>query len=339
MNLFKNFDWSAKSIAKAAGVILIGFVALALAVSLISFSIRTIFQPYSDGYDYGGMGGGGYAEMAYDKSMTNQLGIIPPEPGPDGEFVDTDAESFEVRDYSVNYQPNSKDKICSTVSALKTDAEIIFENASESDRSCNYRFKVLRAREAEILALLAELDPEDINNNVYTIQRTIQDNESRVEILKKQLAEKEAALNEAQSSYTELQQLATRKQDIENLTKLIDLKINTIDRLAQERIQINQQLDQMASEQARQLERLKYTTFSVSVYEDRIVDFEQIVESWKIELKIFVQTINEVIQAVSITLATYALRAVEALIYLLLAVIFLRVVWALGRRVWYFKRD
>jgi len=337
MNPFQNFDWSLKSIGKVAGAVLLGFVGLSLVAMLISFSLRTVMQPFTGGY--GGYGGGYTESVMMDSSarVTNKMGIIPPILY--DEAVDSEAEDYEVRDYSTNYRPQDKTEICDGIAALKSDDEIIFENTSESDSSCNYRFKVLREREDEILAILKNYSPDDVNINVYTIQRTIQDNESRVDILKAQLTEKEAALTEAQESYTELQALATRQRDIESLTKLIDLKITTIDRLAQEKIQLNEQLDQMASEQARQLERIKYTSFNVSVWEDKIINSKQIIESWKNELKNVVSSINEVLQGLTVGLVPVILYTVLAVVYFLLAVLVLRGVWGMVKKIWSWKRD
>jgi len=339
MNPFQNFDWSLKSIGKVAGAILLGFVGLSLVAMLISFSIRTVIEPLANNQYRGGYGGSNADSMMMEDASfaTNKMGIIPPIPRDEG--VDEHAEDFEVRDYSVNYRPTDKVEICDGIAALKTNAEIIFENANESESGCNYTFKVLREREGEILALLKKYDPKDVNINVYTIQRTIQDNESRVDILRQQLTEKEAALNEAQASYTELQVLATRQRDVENLTKLIDLKINTIDRLAQEKISLNQQLDQMASEQARQLERIKYTSFNVSIWEDKILNLREITDSWKQELQRTVSSINDVVQKLTIGLIPVILSVMLAVVYFLIAVIVLRGVWGMAKRIWNWKRD
>lgn len=337
MNLISSFDWSAKSIAKALGLVALGAVVLGVVISMLMLPFRLIAQPFTGGY------GGGYPEYAesaayddYAIRATNKLGIIPPIEPEEG--IDGDAEAYEVEDYSANFRPNDKTEICATVSDLKADEEIVFESANESDRSCSYRFRVPRERADEVVALLEELDPEDLSVSVYTIQRTIQDNESRVDILKAKLAEKEAALTEAQVSYDELTEMATRARDVENLTKLIDLKINTIDRLADERLNLTRELDQMAAEQQRQLTRIATTGFSVSVYEDRIVDWGDLGDEWERAVQQFVADVNGLLQAVSIGLLTWLLRAGLAVVYLLVLVGLARLVWSAGKRVWMWRK-
>ncbi len=329
MNFFQDFDWSAKSIAKVIGAVLLGFVGLAVVAMLVSFSIRTIVEPFnSPRY------GGGFAES----SVQFDKGIGIPPPFPDG-AVDQDAEQYEVQDYSVSYSPNDKTEICTTVAALKSREDVIFENASESDRNCNYTFKVLKEKAAEILALLEEFDPENVNSNVYTIQRTIEGLTDELDILNKKLVGIEGTLTEAQTSYDELTKLATRKQDVESLTRLIELKLNTIERLANERRDIAAQIESYERSKAEQLERIKYTNFSVSVYEDRLIDWKQIGDSWRYEIQYFFTSINEVVQGVTVQLATFVLRAVQAIVYIILAVVLLKLVWLMARKVWRYRRD
>ena len=64
MNLFKNFDWSARSIAKIAAVFLVGVLALGIAAAVLMFVFRTVISPFTS--SVGGMGGG-YYDYATDE--------------------------------------------------------------------------------------------------------------------------------------------------------------------------------------------------------------------------------------------------------------------------------
>ncbi len=331
MNFFQNFDWSTKSIAKVIGVALLGFIGLAVVAMLVSFSIRTIVEPFA-GPRYGG-------DYAKTSLLDNGIGIPPPLPPFPGGAIDQNAEDYEVQDYSVNYRPNDKTEICTTIAALKSREDVIFENANESNRSCNYTFKVLKEKAAAILTLLEEFNPENTNSNVYTIQRTIEGLTDELDILNQKLTGIETTLAEAQTSYDELTKLATRKQDIESLTKLIELKLNTIERLANERRQIAAQIESYERNKTQQLERIKYTQFSVSVYENRLIDWQQIADSWKSEIQSFFTSINDFFQGVTLLLVIYTLRAVQAIVYIVLAVILLKAVWLMARKVWRYRRD
>lgn len=327
MNFFTNFDWSAKSFAKLAGGVLLGFVGLALVAMLISFSLRTVLEPfYGQSYtkDY-------YGDTAYPESVRS-LGGVPPMPG--GEYVAEDAESYEVSEYSADFRPRRKDKVCDAVAELKSRTDIIFEQSSSSDESCRYRFKVKKALTDEILTLLDELGAEDISANTYTIQRAVEGLADELTILQRKLDGIEATLTQAQSDYDELTRLATRKQDVESLTKLIDLKLNTIERLADERRQTADHISRLTKARAEQLQSIEYTTFSVSVVEERFIYWQQIADSWRYEIRTFITTFNDLLQSLTVTLVTYLLRVIQALIYFALSVAVLKLVWIIARRIW-----
>src|SRR3989339_566326 len=54
---------------------------------------------------------------------------------------------------------------------LKPREDVIFENASEYEKNCNYSFKVKRDSVKEILSIIESLDPKELNENTYTIKR------------------------------------------------------------------------------------------------------------------------------------------------------------------------
>lgn len=333
MTFLQNFDWSGKSILKALGILLAGAVTVSIAVALISFAVRTVFD--FDSYDRsykGGYGGGGFAESTANFVFEpRSIGI--PMPPRDG-YVDEQAEEYEVQDYNVSYRTHDKTRVCTAIAGLKPREDIIFERANESDRNCDYSFKVPKEKAEEILTLLEELDPEYLNASTYTIQRAVEGLTDELSILQNKLTEIEMVLAEAQQSYSELTKLATRKQDVESLTKLIELKLNTIERLSNERRSINEQIERLAKQKNEQLERIKYVNFSVSVYEDPFVDWKRIGDSWKNEIQYFVTNFNDMLQSVTVGLVTFALRAVQGLVYLFLGLLLLKFAWLIGKRVW-----
>ena len=346
-NPFSHFDWSLKSIGKVLGAVVAAVVGLALVAMIISFAIRTVATPftrgvYSDMDDFGmamdssiayqkGIGGGGVYE---ERAFTNN---ILPIPAPDGGFVDADAEDYEVQSYNAYFEVGNKDKICQAVFALKSDKDIVFENANESDRSCNYTFKVIKERTEEILQIIEDLDPDELSSNTYTIQKTITGLTDYLTVLNQKLESIEETIADAQKSYDELVKLATQKRDTESLTKLIDLKLNTIERLTNERLNINQQIESVERDRAEQVQRLEYTNFNVNVYEEKLIDWKEIGENWKWELRNFIDNVNDVVQWVSIKLVSFVLYAVSSLLYLAIAFGFLKLTWILGKKVWLWK--
>lgn len=338
-NPFQNFDWSLKSIAKVFAAFLLGVVALALVAGIISFAFRTIVSPFT-GNNYAG----GFAETAMmDASYSKSLGlgssnIMPPIPSPEGGVVDATAEDYEVKTYSANYQPNDKTKICATILGLKSDSEIVFSNSSENDTSCYFTFEIPNARAEEIVTLLKGLNPEDLNSNIYTIQKSVEGTSDQLAILTQKLEQTEATLSEAQAAYADLMKLATSSRDITNLTQLITLKISAIEQLAQTRISINQEIEQVQRNRADLLRQIANTTFNVSVYEQKFIDWKQIGDSWKQAIRDFVSNVTDLTQFISIRLVSFTLYAAAAIVYLAIVFAFLKVLWLIGKKVWQFER-
>lgn len=339
MKFLKNFDWSAKSIAKVIGVVLLGIIALAIAVSLIGFSIKTIFgvsQP-----DYYGKGGGFAPTMDmamesayYDEDVAamvrSNMAIAP---APDFS-TGVDAEDFEVTTYSSTIETRKLDKTCNKIASLKSKDYVIFEDSNKNDDSCYYRFKVEKDKAAEIVKIIEDLDPEILNVNVQSIKGMIEGVESELDILKKKLTSIEETLEDAQDAYDEITVLATRQQDAETLANIIDSKLDLIERLTNQKLQVKTQIDRYNKTMADQLDRLNFTFFNINVYEDLIFDWEQIKDSWKYEAKEVVRNVNEVLQGISIGLITFLTRVAQGILYLFIAVFLLKMVWIGLKKIW-----
>jgi hypothetical protein len=337
-NLFHDFDWSLKSFGKIFGVFILGVVGLAIVAGIVSFALRTVISPFTGSGNYGG----GYAEMAMDSSYSakslslSSRNILPPIIK-EGGIVDATAEDYEIKSYSANYQPNNKTEICATILDLKADREIVFSSSNESERGCNFTFEVPNARAEEVLAILKNLKPEDLNANIYTIQKSVERTSDQLDILTQKLAQTESTLSEAQKAYEDLMKLATNSRDVENLTQLITLKIDAIEQLAQTRISTNQQIQQVQNSRAEQLRQIANTTFSVSVYEQKFIDWKNIANDWKNEIRNFVDNLNGLTQFVTVKLVSFLLYSAAAILYIGVAFGFLKLVWFVGRRIWKFS--
>lgn len=344
MNIFKNFDWSAKSIAKVIGLVILGIIALTVVISLISFSIKTIFGTtnYNQrmGYDYDyameesmPMGKGG---AFYDGAISSSY-YMPPIPEP-GYSTGDDAEEYEVKEYYGMVKTRKLDKTCETIYELKSKDYVIFESSDKDKEYCNYSFKVKKEYGDEIVALIESLDPETFNASVQSIKGTVEGYDNELDILSKKLESIEETLEEAQDAYDDITVLATRQNDAETLASIIDSKLNLIEKLTNERLSIKERIDRYNNSKADQLDRLNYTFFSINVYKDIIFDWEDIKDSWKYETKQLVRNVNEVFQGISIHLATYLVRFAQVVIYIFISVFLLKFVWLGVRYAWAGKK-
>lgn len=338
---FKSFDWSFKSIAKILGLVAVGIIVFGMALSLIAFAFRTMFMGESSSYDRNYYNGGMMNEMATSdstsiQSLSKQV-VIPPTPGTEPTSGDT-AEDLEIREHNGTIKTRKLDETCGTISELKALDYVVFENANEGKTSCYYSFKVKIEKENEILAKIKALNPESFDTQIYTIKKIVDDYDSELDILQKKLASIETTLADAQKTYDDLQVLATDKEDIESLAKIIDSKLNLINTLTQQRIEIRTEIDQFNKAKSEQLDRLNYAYFNLNIYEDLYFDFEAIKNSWKYEIKDFVNNFNELLQGISIQLARYVLNFIVGTIYFLISMGMLKIVWLFTKKIWVKKK-
>lgn len=340
MNIFKNFDWSFKSIAKVIGMVILGIIALTVVISLISFSVKTIFGTASyknyNEYDYVMEKGAVGYDMARTSSMMPQI-AMPPIPEPEY-TTGKDAEEYEVKEYYGTIKTRKLDDTCAVISDLKIRKDVIFESSDKNKESCSYRFKVEKEITNEIVEIIEKLKPENFNASVQTIKGTIERYDDELDILNKKLTSIEETLEMAQSSYDEISRLATRQQDAETLAKIIDSKLNLIEKLSNERLNVKERIDRFNQNKADQLDRLNYTFFNINIYKDLIFDWKEIKDSWKYETKQLVRNVNEVFQGISLHLATYLVRFVQVVIYIFISLFLLKFVWIGIKRVWKGKK-
>ncbi len=252
----------------------------------------------------------------------------------DGYTNGNDAEAFEVKNYNARIETRDLDRDCDAVRALKTRTDVIFENASEYDRGCNFTFKVVKGSVEAILSLIKDLDPKELGENTYTIKREVEDYTSEIQIYENKLASLDATLANALASYENITELATRSGDVESLAKIIDSKLMLIERLTAARIDTQNQLDYIARAKADALDRLEYTYFSVNVYESKYADGEALKNSWKMAVQQFVQTINQFAQEMSIGLVVLILFILRFALYGALLLIALKFGWKYVTKVW-----
>jgi hypothetical protein len=333
MQFPNNLNLKPANVLKIAGLALVAIIIIVLAFRLIG----SLFKTSSS--QTGGQSLSSRGEIAYDKTEEMALSIrnvASPAVAPtqNNAVKGDDAEEFEVTEYNATIETRDKDKNCALVAGLKAQADIIFENASEHDRGCNYTFKVKKNKVNEVLLIIKNLKPQELLENVYTIKQVVNDYTSETEILTKKLASIDETLNKAVSAYDNVTVLATRVQDVESLAKIIDSKINIIERLTQERININSQLERIERVKAEQLDRLEYTYFQISIFENKFIDGENLRASWKAAVKEFVRDINQVIQDISINLVALLFYVLQYVIYFLILLVIVKYGWRVVKYIW-----
>lgn len=347
MEFLKKFEFTPIHVLKAAGLLLVALVVLTVIVRLFDAPVRSVFQAVdhatisSHSASFTGKGVM-HVRDAIEESVAygrgdgmalslNNIGIPAPVPGG---TVGGNAEEFEVTEYHASIETRNRERTCREVSQLKAREYVVFERANEYDRGCNYTFKVEHDRVAEVLTIIEALHPRDLSENTYTIKREIDDFTSETEILERKLASIDETLTNALAAYDEVTVLATRTQDVESLAKIIDSRINVIERLTQERISITAQLERLTRAKNEQLDRLEYTYFHVDVYERTLVDGEQLADSWKEAVEMFVRDINDFVQNITINLLALLFVAAQYVLYFFILLFVVKYLYRAAKYIW-----
>ena len=244
------------------------------------------------------------------------------------------AENYEVTDYNATIETRNLKRDCSLIQDLKAKDYVIFESANIAERSCNFSFKVNKDNVGEVLGVIKSLNPRDLSENIQTIKKQIEDFTSQEEILKNKQASIEETLKNAVSAYDEITIIATKTNNADSLAKVIESKVNIIERLTIERININAELDRLGQSKAEQLERLKYINFNVYIYENKIVDGQQFKDFWKSSVKQFVVNANQLLNDLSLGLVALILALLKYLVYIFLIIIVGKFCWKLAVKIW-----
>ncbi len=372
MHFFKQFNPTPMNIAKLAAVLAAALVLLALAAQLFAPNLPLSFAPGMAGVQTNGMGGGsdasypsemgisyssdnanggyGYASakpmapsMDYDEgaslSYRNVMSIkstnpsMPPSPSYGG-TTGANAEEFEVTEYSATIETRNRQETCNAFTELKAKTYVIFESSNAYDQGCSFSFKVAQASVPEVLTWLKALDPKYLNENTYTIKRQLDDFTSEEEILKKKLTEIDSTLSSATAAYGEVTRLATQTRDAASLAQIIQSRIQIIQQLTQERLNVNEQLDRLSRAKADQLDHLEYTYFRVDVSENKYIDTAYLGESWKQALRDVVRVINEAVQGMTVNLLALFFIVLQWSLYALILLVIAKYGWNIARKIW-----
>ncbi len=350
MKFPNSFDLKPTKILKIAGLASIVIVIIILVFRLItpffnSVSLKTDnkIAPVYDNIFSAEEVYNESSKIAYDKDdddddeiglSIQNIAMSSPSPVNISGSMGGDAEEFEVTEYSANIETRSLENTCNAVIGLKSRDDVIFENSNEYEKGCNYNFKVKHDSVKKILAIIKGLNPRELNENTYTIKRLIDDYTSETEILEKKMSSIEETLAIAVNAYDDITKIAIRTQDVESLAKIIDSKVKIIERLTQERININAQLERLERAKAEQLDRLEYTYFNVYIFENKFIDGQNLKDSWKVAVKSFVYDINKVVQGITINLTALLFLTLQYLIYLFIILIIVKYCWKITKIIW-----
>lgn len=272
--------------------------------------------------------------MGAPDMMPGKMAYPSPMPPYGGTTVGSNAEEYEVTEYSASIEARNKSEICGKIVELKGRSEVIFENASEYRTGCSYIFKVEQAKKDEILNVIKGLGPKELTDSTYTIKQQLTDIESEQNILAKKLQSLDETLTSALASYNELTQIAQSAGEPQALARVIESKLDMIERLTNQKLETSAELDRLTRAKAENEDRLKYARFSVSVYESKYVDGQLLKDSWKMALQKFVMCVNKALQAATIGFIGFLVMLLPYALYFVVILLVVKYGWRFTRDIW-----
>ncbi len=291
------------------------------------FSEPEMLLQYADESTRGVTGG----TAVRGKAISPSIGIMPPMPI---EPAGKDAENYETREYTARFERSNITPLCEEFEGLKPLEYVVFSNANKSDTYCNYTFKVEVAKEDEIISLIKSLGPKEFNASTFTLERNITSNKKEIEILEKKLKMLNSLLESAQEKYNKLR----NSGDTNALVQAINNEINLIERITNQKLSVQAQIDRLTNSTGVQEERIDYSQFNISVQQRKLVDLTNIGEDWARAFERFISNISVAVQDLTIGLLMFIFKLIKFVLYISVGIMMLtvaaRFLWKLIRRVW-----
>lgn len=284
---------------------------------------------YDMAYPSSGGTGGGMGGHAPTLSYRN---IAPP--GYGGTPAGDDLEAFEASDYSATFRQGNIERTCQIIEGLKSRTDVVFINAERGDTNCYYRFKVPKASSERIMSAIKALEPEEFSVHTETVKGQVTDYTSTLTILSTKLAAIESALEDAEAAYDELTVYATSQNDAETLANVINSKLAIIERLTGERLMVRGEIERVTRAKAEEIERIDHVFVSVYAFEDPVINFESIGESWRQAVRNLITIANEVFQSVTVGLVAFIFFLVPIAFYSLLILLVVKYGMRLVKKIW-----
>jgi len=244
-----------------------------------------------------------------------------------------DSSLFEIKHYEIEYVSSDTEQLQKKIKTLKDKEFVLFDKYSESKRSSQYTLKVKREKSQEVLMFLEGLSPDQVHLDVENIKKSIDSSIDQEKLLNDKLKKVEAILTDATESYSTLLTLAKEKNDIDALTKLVDLKINTLNRLSSERNTLLSQIQAIKKSKEELFDDLNYVIFTITINEFLYFDTESLKESWRYDLKALIDNFNSLGQNLTTTLLSFAIKLLEFFIYFVLMLFILKAIVVIVKRV------
>ena len=115
---------------------------------------------------------------------------------------------------------------------------------------------------------------------------------------------------------------------------IVTEKLKLVQQLNENRINIQNQIQYYKQQRESQADQLHYTFFNLTINKDVLLDWKEIKQTWKNQVKFLINSINSVIQGLTVILAAILVRVIQGVVYFFLAMLVLKGMWIGVKRLW-----
>ncbi len=242
---------------------------------------------------------------------------------------------IEEKTYTIHFKTYDKKKIVDDIKSREDLDNIIIESFSEGEGYASFTIKVKRSYERQFLDFLKSYDPDSISTNTRKVTHQYTEVERKLKSLESQLSKIEKTINETEVSYYEIIRLAKNNYDLTNLREAIKDKHEILINLYSDKQEILDEIESLKSQLKTYEDKEDYVIFNVYITEEKLIDWSNYKEEWRLSVKNLFDTVNRVINSLTIGLLRTILEAIRIIVYTILVSI---MVLFTGRVVWKFTK-
>jgi len=220
------------------------------------------------------------------KRVTDGMGMMqveslyyPPQPYPDS--YTSDLEAYETTQYSITTRTKQFDELCNTLTTLKEDPQIHFKYFNTSTNNCRATFYADEAKSDTVLSTLTAFHGVEVTRNTASVTRHRQQIQTQTSILQQQLTSVQRSLTAAETQFDEIADFARANKDAVTLSQAISQKLNNINTLTQQKINLVSRLNQLYQQAADLEERMNVVQFDVTINRSNPIYLDQESRKWE----------------------------------------------------------
>lgn len=243
-------------------------------------------------------------------------------------------ESYETTDYQITARTRQFEEGCSLLRTLKTDTRIYFKSLYVDQNVCSALFFSAPDKVDSILNQLKDIRGAEVSESTQSVTRTREVLQTETQIVTEQLSSVVHTLADAEIQYAVIAEFARANNEAAALTEAIRDKLQILESLTQQRIQLTAQLQQLQQQATDLNERIGMIAFTVNINRSFAFDPEETSREWETSWHTLKNTVTSVLIGFTTYLGVFILRALQFAFYALILIFIARYGWKVVHKIW-----